>query len=183
MNLSITAVDIFINTLRPRRNKQHFADDIFKGIFFNENVWISIKISLKFVPKGPINNIPALVQIMAWCRSGDMPLSETMMVSLPRHICVTRPKWVKSSQSSHQTKFSFLKCYMHNSHMISIMSNHKTLRNILQFSPKIDKIVEIIPYEKQRKLIQHCPYFHGCWCLGDTRRQGISRHSIDGVLL
>ena len=31
------------NTLRPRRNEQHFADDIFKRIFFNENVWISIK--------------------------------------------------------------------------------------------------------------------------------------------
>ena len=85
-----------INTLRPRRNEQHFADDVFKCIFFNENVWISIKISLKFVPKGPINNIPALVQIMAWRRSGDKPLSEPMMVSLPTHICVTRPQWVKS---------------------------------------------------------------------------------------
>ena len=82
------------NTLRPRRNEQHFADDIFKRIFFNENVWISIKISLKFVPKGSINNIPALVQIMAWCRPGDKPLSEPMMVSLPTHICVTRPQWV-----------------------------------------------------------------------------------------
>ena len=39
------------------------ADNIFKCIFLNENVWISINISLKFVPKGPINNIPALVQI------------------------------------------------------------------------------------------------------------------------
>ena len=68
------------NTLRPRRNEQHFADDIFKRIFFNENVWISIKISVKFVPKGPINNITALVQTMAWRRSGDKPLSEPMMV-------------------------------------------------------------------------------------------------------
>ena len=84
-----------INTLRPGRNEQHFADDIFKRIFFNENVWITIKISLKFVPKGPINNIPALVQIMAWRRSGDKPLSEAMMVSLTTHICVTRPQWVK----------------------------------------------------------------------------------------
>ena len=83
------------NTLRPRRNEQHFADDIFKRIFFNENVWISLKISLKFVPKGPIINIPALVQIMAWRRSGDKPLSEPMMASLPTHICVTRPQWVK----------------------------------------------------------------------------------------
>ena len=83
---------IFFNTLRPRRNEQHFADDIFKRIFFHENVWISIKISLKFVPKGPINNYPALVQIMAWRRSGDKPLSEPMMVNLPTHMCVTRPQ-------------------------------------------------------------------------------------------
>ena len=54
--------------------------DIFKCIFLNENVWISIKISLKFVPKGLINNIPALVQIMVWRRLGDKPLSEVMMV-------------------------------------------------------------------------------------------------------
>ena len=71
-----------INTLRPRQNGRHFPDDSFKCIFLNENVWISIKISLKFVPKGPINNIPALFQIMAWCRPGDKPLSEPMMVSL-----------------------------------------------------------------------------------------------------
>ena len=44
----------------------HFADDIFKCIFVNENVWISLKISLKFVPKFRIHNIPALVKIMAW---------------------------------------------------------------------------------------------------------------------
>ena len=50
-----------INTLRPRQNGRHYTDDTFKPIFVNENVWILIKISLKFVPKGPINNIPALV--------------------------------------------------------------------------------------------------------------------------
>ena len=60
-----------VNTLRPRQNGRHFADDTFKRIFLNENVRISIKISLKFVPKGPINNIPALVQMMAWRRPGD----------------------------------------------------------------------------------------------------------------
>ena len=54
-------------------------DDIFKWIFLYENVWISINISLKFVPKGPINNIPPLVQIMAWRRTGDKPLSEPIM--------------------------------------------------------------------------------------------------------
>ena len=78
-----------------------FADDIFKCIFLNENVWIPIKNSLKFVPKGPINNIPTLVQIMAWRCSGDKPLSEPMMVSLPTHICVTRPQWVKQKLSNY----------------------------------------------------------------------------------
>ena len=77
------------NTLRPKQNGHHFADDIFKCIFLNENVWISIKIYLKFVPKGQINNIPALVQIMAWCQPGNKPLSEPMMFSLLMHICIT----------------------------------------------------------------------------------------------
>ena len=63
------------NPLRPGQNGRHFADDIFKYKFLNENAWISMKISLKFVPKGPINKIPAFVQIMAWRRSGDKPLS------------------------------------------------------------------------------------------------------------
>ena len=82
------------NTLRPRQNGRFFPDNIFKRIFLNDNVIISIKISLKFVPMGPINNIPALVQIMAWRQPGDKPLSEPMMVSLLTHKCVTRPQWV-----------------------------------------------------------------------------------------
>ena len=90
------------NSLRPRQNGRHFADDIFKCIFLNEiYVWIMsecpIKISLKFVPKGPINNMPASVQITAWRRPGDKPLSEPMMVSLLTHICVTRPQWVNAT--------------------------------------------------------------------------------------
>ena len=72
------------------------SDDTFKRIFLNENVKISIKISLKFVSKGPMKNIPTLVQIMAWRRSGDKPLSEPMMVSLLTHICVTRPQCVNA---------------------------------------------------------------------------------------
>ena len=66
----------------------------FKRIFLNENVWISIKISLMYVPKGPMNNNPALVQIMAWCRPGDKPLSEPMVIILPTHVWVTRTQWV-----------------------------------------------------------------------------------------
>ena len=52
---------LLLNTLRPRQNGRHFADDILKSILLNENVCIPIEISLKFVPKGPIDNIPALV--------------------------------------------------------------------------------------------------------------------------
>ena len=85
-----------INSLRPRPNRCHVADDIFKCIFKNENERISPRVSLKFVPKVRISNIPALVQIMAWRRPGDKPLSEPVMVSLLTHICVTRPQWVKN---------------------------------------------------------------------------------------
>ena len=72
----------WFRTMRPRQNGRHFADGIFKCIFLNEDIWIFIKISLKFVPKVRINNIPALVQIMALHRPGDKPLSEPMVVSL-----------------------------------------------------------------------------------------------------
>ena len=82
------------NSLRPRQNGRHFPDDILKCIFLNENIWISLTISLKCVRKVRINNIPSLVQIMAWRRPGDKLLSEPMMVSLLTHICVTRPQWV-----------------------------------------------------------------------------------------
>ena len=59
----------------------NFADDTFKCIF-NENFIISIKISLKFVPKGP------------WRQPCDKLLSELLISSLT-YICVTRPQWVK----------------------------------------------------------------------------------------
>ena len=56
------------------------AGDMFKRIFMNGKFCISIRISLKFVPGGPIGNMPALVQVMAWCRTGDKPLPEPMLV-------------------------------------------------------------------------------------------------------
>ena len=89
-----------LNTLRPRQNGRHFADDTFNRIFVNENARISIEFSLKFVPKGPINNIPALVPIMALRRLGDKPLSEPMLVGSLTYICVTRPQWVNSHQTT-----------------------------------------------------------------------------------
>ena len=94
------------NTLRPRQNGRFFPDGIFTCIFLNGNVRISVKISLKFVLKGSINNIPSLVQIMAWRRPGDKPLSESMMVWLPTHICVARPQWVKTAWKKHTLPLS-----------------------------------------------------------------------------
>ena len=87
---------IIVNILRPSFRRRYF-----QRIFLNENVRISIKSSLKFVPKGPINNIPALVQVMAWHRPGDKPLTDPMAVRLLTHICVTRPQWVKPMGRIH----------------------------------------------------------------------------------
>ena len=75
------------------------ADDIFIWIFLNENDRIRIEISLKFVPRSPIDNKPALVQVMAWRRPCDKPLFEPMMVIIPTHICVMRPQWLNNFTS------------------------------------------------------------------------------------
>ena len=91
----------WVNTLRTKQNGCHFPDDIFKCISLNENEWIWIKIPLKFVPKGPVNNISTLVQRMAWRRPGNKPFSEPRIISLPTHICVTRPQWVKGIKHSN----------------------------------------------------------------------------------
>ena len=57
---------------------------------------ILVEISMKFISKGPIHNILAAVQVMAWCRSCKKPLFEPMMVRLPTHVCVTRTQWVNN---------------------------------------------------------------------------------------
>ena len=123
---------VLLNTLRPRQNGCHFADDTFKRIFMNENVKISISTSLKFVPKGLINKIPALVQIMAWRRPGYKPLSKPMMVRLPTHICVAPPQWVKPSMQYKLITMcwiytSFKICVYHtdNNHQDIAMMSHK----------------------------------------------------------
>ena len=124
-----------INTLRPRQNGRRFADDIFKGIFLNENVWIPIKISLKFVPEGRINNIPAMVQIMAWRRLGDKPLSEPMRVSLPTHICVTRPQWV-NLLAPRISDCNFIKCVSNLCHILRIMFMSSSCDIALSWMPQ-----------------------------------------------
>ena len=63
---------------------------------------------LTIVPKALINNIPALVQIMAWRWPADKPLSAPIMVSLPMHKCVTRPQWVNHVELRNMIKISAL---------------------------------------------------------------------------
>ena len=58
-----------INTLRPGKMAA-ISQTTCLNVFLNENIWISIEISLKFAPKVCINNNPALVQIIIWTNDG-----------------------------------------------------------------------------------------------------------------
>ena len=87
--------------MRLRQNGRHFADNFFKCIFLNENILILINTSLKFVPTGRVDNIRALVQIMAWHLVSTKPSSEPKMIILLRHICITLPQWVGPPQCHH----------------------------------------------------------------------------------
>ena len=71
-----TTIVIFnVNTWRPEYSHSHFADDIFKCILLNENIWIALEISVRFVPKVRINKFLALFQIMTLRRPGDITVS------------------------------------------------------------------------------------------------------------
>ena len=72
--------------------------------FFNENVWISIEILLKFVHNGSNNNITALFRVVA---SRGKRLSEPMINKLPTHICVTRPQWFKVHCMSERCRYGY----------------------------------------------------------------------------
>ena len=92
----------FINSSAPGQNGYHFADNIFWCTFVNENFCILIEVSRKFVPKGPIDNIPALVKIMAWHLICDKPLSEPVLPDSLTHICGTRGRWVNKTMQIHR---------------------------------------------------------------------------------
>ena len=89
--VQITSIDYGstkkVNKLRPRRNGRNFPDDIFKCIFLDAKCRYKLRLRVhKVCSSGPVNNIPALVQIMAWHRPGAMPLFELMTVSLLTHM-------------------------------------------------------------------------------------------------
>ena len=84
-----------INTLRRDIMAAILQTTVSNAFSWMKMCKISIKIYLKFVPGGPINNIPALVQIMAKLRPGYKPLSEPMVIRLLTHICFTCSERVK----------------------------------------------------------------------------------------
>ena len=119
-----------LNTLRLRQNGHHFPDDTFKCNSLNANVLISIK---NFIPDGPIKDIAALVQIMAWRRPGNKPLSEPIMVNLLIHICVTQPQWEREREikfiglfenRGHRGPYSPYKPFNHNLYIGIIIFPH-----------------------------------------------------------
>ena len=85
-----------------------FPRQYFQMHLLENNVIITIDIPIKFVPKGPTNNIATFVQVMAWLRPGDKPLAQPRMVRLQRHIWVTRPKWFNTYQLDNIFKCIFL---------------------------------------------------------------------------
>ena len=68
-----------LDTLTPGKVAATWADNIFKCISLNDNVWTLNKISLSRA-SGLSDNMAALVPIMAWCWTGAKPLSEAMLV-------------------------------------------------------------------------------------------------------
>ena len=74
-----------LKTLSTKQKTGHVADNIFNCIFFHQNIWSLIQILLRLVPKDLINNMLPLIQVMAWCPIGAMPLPETMTQFIDRH--------------------------------------------------------------------------------------------------
>ena len=177
-NVHITRQYETINTLRPRQNGRHFPDDIFKCISLNENVWISIKISLYFVPRGPINNITALVQIMAWRRPGDKPLCEPMVICLLTHIRVARPQWVKITHVLYWIWSTLLTL------PVVKLEYYKLTRSIHRILPQTntDWLVKNRFWHWNLNIPDKLGEYHAyCWPSGFVRHQAVSRHAIECV--
>ena len=101
-------ISLMVNTLRPRQNGRHFPYDIFKCIFFYENPWISIKISLKFFPRVQLTISQHWFRKWFGAYQSKSHCLNQCLVSLLAHLCVIRPQWVKliyAIRSSIITRF------------------------------------------------------------------------------
>ena len=82
------------NTLRPKRNGQHFSDVIFKYIYLNKNIWTSIKISLEFVPRWFCKESHTYCNLWYYCwikilekQQNSMHFVFTLALCLTKSIC------------------------------------------------------------------------------------------------
>ena len=98
-------IHVQFNSSPPRQFGGKIADDIFKRIFVNENDWMSIKISLKFIHEGPIDNKSVLVQVMAWRRQATSHYLNQCWPSFLTHICGTRGRWVNHGDAMPRKRF------------------------------------------------------------------------------
>ena len=103
---------LIMNTLRLRQDGCIFPDAIFKWVVFNKKCYILIQISFKYIPKGPINNNPALVHKTAWRQPDDMPISEPAMVRLLIHIYISRPQWFNWLKRYQQCRATIIALYL-----------------------------------------------------------------------
>ena len=87
---SMSIMVVSFASLRPRQNDGHWAENIFKCIFLNQNYRILNQISLQFVTCGTTDNDLILVQITAWQRTCDKPLSEPMVSKYKQKIAGER---------------------------------------------------------------------------------------------
>ena len=92
----------YLNSSPPGQNGRHFTDDNLKCIIVNEKFCILIEISLKFVPKCPIDNKTVMVQVRAE-QATSCYLNQCWRSS-PTHICGTRGRWVNSHYNTRSTQ-------------------------------------------------------------------------------
>ena len=120
----------FLDTFRPRQNGHHFPDDIFKWIFLNEN----ISITIKFILDGQIKKIQYLFRLMACHRPRDKPSSKSMVVSLLTHIGVSWP------QRELIISFLLMECDLPK----WLPSTHSIFRNFTWWRHEEDVISELL---------------------------------------
>ena len=99
----------------PVTRKMLPFDDVI--MFMNENLCILIWISLKYVPKGSIENKSAMVQVIVCRRTGDNRYLNQCLPSSPTHMCMIRERWanlVISCQKSlsHTAGFLCIICFV-----------------------------------------------------------------------
>ena len=100
---------LFLNTLSAGQNGCHFADNIFKWIFFKDDICICIKVPLRFISEDSIEYKSALVQEMAWHQTGD----DQWWANYTIPFGITRSQWVTASGAETESKITKLIPWLH----------------------------------------------------------------------